>query len=277
MSNHLTNDDLERLQQAHGAAVRSTIRRILSDSDEAQDAYAETMATAWQKAGELRDIAVMRPWLLRVAKNKALDRLRKRRLLSAEPAPEATLDVDQSGRLDLWAAIARLSPARASVITLHHLLGISVEDSARQLGVSPNTVKTNLRLGLKDLRLGLGREAANQLGGESIMDNGTAARTVEANWDFIEQMVGRLLTRNHLEAKRPEVLAIARSTALAVAAIHARRGQDYRFRTVATYPVMNAVKVFMEERYGAQLMSSRGDDWSTALGLRAAHEQTGKA
>ena len=49
-------------------------------------------------------------------------------------------------------AVADLSPATRSVITLHYTGGLSLREVARTLGISVGTVKSRLNAGLEQLR-----------------------------------------------------------------------------------------------------------------------------
>ena len=53
---------------------------MLSDPDEAEEVVLEVFATAWDRVGSLGDEHdALLPWLLRIARNRAIDRLRRRR------------------------------------------------------------------------------------------------------------------------------------------------------------------------------------------------------
>src|SRR5262245_41222157 len=53
---------------------------MLSDQEEAEEVVLEVFATAWERIGGLGDEHdALLPWLLRIARNRAIDRLRRRR------------------------------------------------------------------------------------------------------------------------------------------------------------------------------------------------------
>src|SRR5512141_1373910 len=53
---------------------------MLSDPDEAQEVVLEVFAAAWDRVDRLGDEHdALLPWLLRIARNRAIDRLRRRR------------------------------------------------------------------------------------------------------------------------------------------------------------------------------------------------------
>src|SRR5919204_6666904 len=52
---------------------------MLSDPDEAEEVVLEVFATAWDKVGRSAESGEpLMPWLLRIARNRAIDRLRRR-------------------------------------------------------------------------------------------------------------------------------------------------------------------------------------------------------
>ena len=54
---------------------------------------------------------------------------------------------------DLWAALAALSPGQRRVVVLRHYWGLSVEETAADLGISTGTVKSQTSAGLARLRV----------------------------------------------------------------------------------------------------------------------------
>jgi RNA polymerase sigma factor (sigma-70 family) len=69
--------------------------------------------------------------------------------LGLESLPSAA---DVGASLDVRRAIAGLPPRTRAALLLHHYSGFSVEETATALGVSRNTVKTQLRKGLARVR-----------------------------------------------------------------------------------------------------------------------------
>ena len=58
---------------------------MLSDPDEAEEVVLEVFTTAWERAGALGDQhETLLPWLLRIARNRAIDRLRRRAQVAAK-------------------------------------------------------------------------------------------------------------------------------------------------------------------------------------------------
>ena len=146
---------------------------MLSDPDEAQEVVLEVFATAWDRVGSLGDEHdALLPWLLRIARNRAIDRLRRRRrtrlkLERAEAYGELPPDrvraaeVDEAARPgwhvheSVHAAIESLPPEQREVVRLAYFQGLTHSEIARQLAIPMGTVKTRLRLAFDKLRIAL--------------------------------------------------------------------------------------------------------------------------
>ena len=63
---------LADLLDAHGREIQGVAYLILRDRLAAEDVTIETLLTAFEKGGSIRDESAVRPWLLKVATNKAL-------------------------------------------------------------------------------------------------------------------------------------------------------------------------------------------------------------
>jgi RNA polymerase sigma-70 factor (ECF subfamily) len=95
-----------------------------------------------------------RAWLLRIATNRAnlaarRERVRRRvlgRLVPVSPAARAT-DMGE-----LHDALGRLRAEHQAVISLVHLEGLSIEQTAQVLGVAEGTVKSRLHRARQALR-----------------------------------------------------------------------------------------------------------------------------
>jgi RNA polymerase sigma-70 factor (ECF subfamily) len=132
---------------------------------EARDLVQATFELALRHGGQLREPAAVRGWLLRIQAREAL-RLRRRirRFVRFDPAVAEVAVAAAADAADRGAAESlairealRSLPARTrAAVVLHHMAGLSVAEVAEAMGTSPNTVKTQLRLGLARLREVLG-------------------------------------------------------------------------------------------------------------------------
>jgi RNA polymerase sigma factor (sigma-70 family) len=138
---------------------------ILGDRAAAEDVVADTLLTAFDKAGSIRDPAALRAWLLRVASNRAISaRRRSGRVVALDAAPDraapADVAAEAASRVTLRAALDELPPRTRAAVVLRYYADLPVEGVAAALGTSPNTVKTQLRTGLERLRASLADPAA---------------------------------------------------------------------------------------------------------------------
>lgn len=140
---------------AHGPVLLATARVITLDLDEAQDLVQTTFEIALRNIGTLRDPSALRAWLLRVEVREAFRIVRRlRRLVSLDGrvVELAGPNPDLAQTADVRAGLAKLPPRIRAAIALHHLAGLSVAETAAAMGVSENTVRTQLKTGLGRLR-----------------------------------------------------------------------------------------------------------------------------
>jgi RNA polymerase sigma-70 factor (ECF subfamily) len=139
----------------HGPLLLATARAITRDEAEAQDLVQTTFERALRSASAVRDGRAIRAWLLTVETREALRVVRRlRRTIRFDPTvhelPVGGPEASQSAELD--EAMGRLSrPIRAAVV-LHHMVGLSVRETAQALGVTENAAKARLKTGLARLR-----------------------------------------------------------------------------------------------------------------------------
>jgi RNA polymerase sigma-70 factor (ECF subfamily) len=139
----------------HGPLLLAAARAITRDESEAEDLVQTTFERALRAAPTIRDPRAIRAWLLTVETREALRVVRRlRRTLHLDPTihelPVGSPDVSESIELD--EALGKLSrPIRAAVV-LHHMVGLSVRETADALGVTENTAKARLKTGLARLR-----------------------------------------------------------------------------------------------------------------------------
>ncbi|HRO59652.1 MAG TPA: sigma-70 family RNA polymerase sigma factor, partial [Burkholderiaceae bacterium] len=70
---------LAALMRRYNRKLYRTARSILGDDAEAEDACQEAWLHAWRAIGDFRADAALSTWLVRIAANEALGRLRKRK------------------------------------------------------------------------------------------------------------------------------------------------------------------------------------------------------
>jgi RNA polymerase sigma-70 factor (ECF subfamily) len=150
-------ETLEQLLDAHGREIQSVAYLILRDRALAEDVTIETLLTAFERGGSIRDDDALRAWLLRVATNKALTvRRSSGRVVDLSYAPDASARGDLAGeaadRVALLGAVASLPIQMRAAVVLRYYADLPVEGVAAALGKSPNTIKAQLQVALDRLR-----------------------------------------------------------------------------------------------------------------------------
>ncbi|MFI5262661.1 MAG: RNA polymerase sigma factor [Candidatus Limnocylindrales bacterium] len=145
--------------EAQAALLLAAARAITLNEAEAQDLVQATFEIAVRHAADLRDPAALRPWLLRIQAREAfrlVRRLRRSVHVGAGVVEVAVTTPDATDAVAVRAALVGLPGRIRAAVVLHHMAGLSVAETADALGVSENTVKSQLRIGLARLREALG-------------------------------------------------------------------------------------------------------------------------
>jgi RNA polymerase sigma-70 factor (ECF subfamily) len=174
-------DSFRALMRAHNQALFRTARAILRNDEEAEEAVQEAWMQAYKGLATFRGEAKISTWLIRIAANEALQRLRKRKRsaevipMSIDDAPdesamrESTADETPGAAPDVQALrgevrklietrIDALPDAFRAVFVLRAIEELSVEETAAALGIPEATVRTRFFRARAMLREALSRE-----------------------------------------------------------------------------------------------------------------------
>jgi RNA polymerase sigma-70 factor (ECF subfamily) len=147
-------EQLESLVQ-HAPVLLAAARALMRNESDAIDLVQTTLEIAARKVDGLRDPAAARSWLLAIQVREAF-RLKRRlsRLMHLNPAVAemATTPGPDADAIAVRIALSTLPPRARSAVVLHYLTDLSVADVARAMGISENTTKGHLKLGLARLR-----------------------------------------------------------------------------------------------------------------------------
>jgi RNA polymerase sigma-70 factor (ECF subfamily) len=128
-------------------AIR-TARAILGNEPDAHDATQDALVAAWVNLPRLRDPARFDAWLHRTLVNGCREILRRRgrrREVQVEAdVPMADFAAGSLETASVMAAFARLSVDERSILLLHHLHGLPLDEVARQLDIPVGTAKSRL-------------------------------------------------------------------------------------------------------------------------------------
>ena len=145
-------------------------RAMLHDQDEAEEVVLEAFRTLWQNVSSAAEGQTgLMPYLLRVTRHRAIDRLRGRRRRERklravgmeQEAHAAPVEPDEAGRpgwhvhTRVHEALNALTAEQQAVVRLAYFEGLTQSEIAAELGIPLGTVKTRLRLAFGHLRTAL--------------------------------------------------------------------------------------------------------------------------
>lgn len=159
------------LTNRHLRGVYSFALRLVGDAAAAEDISQETFLKAWKSLKKYNQASSkFKTWLLRIARNTAIDYLRKKKhiplsafeneaggnVLAETVADTGELAPTMLERLDdareLHEVLAQLSPKHREILLLYYSNDLTFEEIAQMLGEPANTVKSRHRRALVALR-----------------------------------------------------------------------------------------------------------------------------
>ena len=154
-------DSFESLYRRTFPRVYAYVASLLRDRAAAEDVTAQTYERAFRKRRSFRSArGTPEAWLFGIARNAALDELRRRTrraTLEAEPedlgGAEAPEEAERTLRRQaVRAAVAELSGHERDIVALKFAGGLSNAEIARVLGISESNVGTRLHRTVEKLR-----------------------------------------------------------------------------------------------------------------------------
>jgi RNA polymerase sigma-70 factor, ECF subfamily len=162
---------LAELYDRHSRLLFGLILRIVRDRGEAEEILQETFVRAWTRS-DMYDARLggPLPWMVRVARNCAIDRLRARRVRATVDTPaldmaavEAAIPdtgiqspeadvLDAERRQALTDALSGLPAEQRLLIEAAFFEGYTHSELARRFGLPLGTVKTRIRTGMMAMR-----------------------------------------------------------------------------------------------------------------------------
>ena len=155
-------DAFETLYDAYHRLVYGIAVRMVSDVATAQDVTQAVFMKVWTSP-ELFRGGNFAAWIVRLARNRALDVLRSRTL---HPQDELSDAIPEDSNVENVAfahidadrvqnALTTLPPEQREAIELGFFGGVTHEEIAKRTGTPLGTIKTRIRMGLKKLRTAL--------------------------------------------------------------------------------------------------------------------------
>ena len=154
----------QQIYEQYSSIVYSAAMRVVRDPHEAEDVTQQVFAKLMTSIGQYQERSQpFTHWLSRVARNAAVDHIRRRRPVPMEDAgtmvearPTATPDMLDS----LKAALRTLPEEQRKIVLMRHLIGLSPDEIAERTGRTTASVnglhfraRRQLRMELTELGL----------------------------------------------------------------------------------------------------------------------------
>jgi RNA polymerase sigma factor (sigma-70 family) len=169
------DESITKAVKSNRNRLREFIRQRVADAEDAEDILQDVFEELTEAVRMMQPIEQVASWMFRVARNKIIDRYRKKKTESLEdqkfqtPQSEdeqlllADLLMDSSSsavnRFDknlLWSAIEEaldeLPPEQRDVFIMHELDGKSFNDMVKETGIPLNTLLSRKRYAVLHLR-----------------------------------------------------------------------------------------------------------------------------
>lgn len=153
----------EALYRTFEPQVYNLARRICRTTEDAEDVLQETFIEVFRSIGRFRGDGSLWAWVRTIASSKALMRLRRNKYRDTDELFEDAAPMkrdDTALRMDLEAAMERLSPTSRAVVWLHDVEGYTHEEIGSMMDRTASFSKSQLARAHARLRSWLGEEVA---------------------------------------------------------------------------------------------------------------------
>lgn len=160
-------DAFDEVYRRHAWAVAAVASRFVTDRADADEATQSAFMKLWHHANSIvLSGRSLRPWLVTVGRNAAVDSRRSvrttvrtdadhERIPAPEIGPEDSF-IQSDLRRDMQNALAALDPHQKTVVELAYFGGLTQTQISTETGVPLGTVKSRIRLAMRNLRRALG-------------------------------------------------------------------------------------------------------------------------
>jgi len=148
------------LYDRYSSIVYSIALRVLGDTGAAEDVLQEVFLQLWRNPGVFDSSrGNMAAWLAVIARNRAIDSLRKRRpeadiadvVVSVEP--DLAGDTERARAMEkIRSVLGDMPAAQRSALEMAYFEGLTHTESSARTGEPRGTVKTRIRAGVLSLR-----------------------------------------------------------------------------------------------------------------------------
>jgi RNA polymerase sigma-70 factor (sigma-E family) len=159
-------DEVAHLFAQHAAGLLRLAELLTGDRALAEELVQEAFVRSWRHWHRLREngsaLAYVRQTLVNLVRDSFRRRFRETRQRMLTPPAATTVEPDVDRRVDLERALARLPLRKRACVVLRFYADLSEEDTARTLGISIGTVKSQTHKALGQLARDLDGTAARR-------------------------------------------------------------------------------------------------------------------
>jgi RNA polymerase sigma-70 factor (ECF subfamily) len=149
-----------KLYDRYSSLIYSVALRVLGDTAAAEDVLQDVFMQLWRKPGAFDAARGSLPaWLAVIARNRAIDTLRKRVpqanledvIVSVEPDMAGGTELKRSAE-QIRRTLGQMPEAQRSALEMAYFEGLTHSEIAAKTGTPLGTIKTRIRAGLTNLR-----------------------------------------------------------------------------------------------------------------------------
>jgi len=153
----------EVLYSRHAPRLYHLLLRIVHDESMAEELVQDTFCQAWQKAGQYSGTGAVTSWLCQIARNKALDQLRRQKahspmlaenfeLFESSPVyrhPSLESEFEQAWtQQQVRQALSQIPNEQRLCLELVYFEGLTHQEIAEKMDTPLGTIKTRIRIGM---------------------------------------------------------------------------------------------------------------------------------
>jgi RNA polymerase sigma-70 factor (ECF subfamily) len=151
---------MAELYDRYSSIVYSVALRVLGDTGAAEDILQEVFMQLWRNPGVFdASRGNLAPWLAVIARNRAIDSLRRRRPetdiadITVSVEPDVVSEADRARAMEkVRGALGGMPEAQRAALEMAYFEGLTHSEIAEKTGEPLGTIKTRIRAGLLALR-----------------------------------------------------------------------------------------------------------------------------
>ncbi len=148
------------LYEHYGDTLYGVAYKVVRDSELAQDVLQESFIKIWKKADSYDSTkAKLFTWLFRITRNTAIDKLRS---ISTKKDKEIQIDVSDVYKvgidsirpdfIDVQENLSKIESKYQIVLDALFFQGMTQQEASEELDIPLGTIKSRLKIGLRELR-----------------------------------------------------------------------------------------------------------------------------